>query len=95
MIKLLHDNVLVLRAKPDELTKSGLIITASEKEIPEQGTIVCVGPGIRDKDGNRVKMHVKEGDIALFGKYAGTKVKINDVEYLNMKEEEILGVICE
>ncbi|MBV0891612.1 co-chaperone GroES [Paracoccus sp. Z118] len=89
----LHDRVLVRRVESDEKTKGGLIIPDSAKEKPAEGEIVAVGAGLRDEDGDRIKLDVKEGDRILFGKWSGTEVTIDGQELLIMKESDILGII--
>lgn len=89
----LHDQVLVLRTESDEKTAGGIIIPDTAKEKPLEGKIVAVGLGRRDKDGNRIPIDLKPGDKVLFARYGGTEIKINGVDHLMMKEEDILGVI--
>ena len=89
----LHDRVLVERVESDEKTKGGLIIPDSAKEKPQEGIVRAVGAGAKDDDGDRIPVDVKEGDRILFGKYAGTEVKIEGEEYLIMREDDVLGVI--
>ena len=88
-VKPLHDRVLVLRVSEEEKTAGGLIIPDSAKEKPREGKIVAAGEGGFDKDGNRMTLDVK----VLFGKYAGTEIKIDGVEHLMMKEDDILCVV--
>jgi chaperonin GroES len=85
----LHDRVLVRRLEEKETTKSGIIIPDSAKERPQEGEVVAVGAGKREK-GHRVPFDVKVGDRILFGKYTGNDIKIDDQEYLILREEEIL-----
>ena len=92
-VKPLHDRVLVLRVSEEEKTAGGLIIPDSAKEKPREGKIVAAGEGGFDKDGNRMTLDVKVGDTVLFGKYAGTELKIDGVEHLMMKEDDILCVV--
>lgn len=92
-IKPLHDQVLLIRQDSEQKTAGGIIIPDSAKEKPLEGKLVAVGPGKRDRDGNRVPMEVREGDRVLFGRYAGTEIKIDGVEHLMMKADDILGVI--
>ena len=89
----LHDRVLVKRIDEEEKTSGGIIIPDTAKEKPSEGEVVAVGPGGRDEDGNRIDMDVKEGDRILFGKWSGTEVKVDGVDYLIMKETDIMGVI--
>jgi chaperonin GroES len=93
-VRPLHDRVLVKRAEEAEQKSSaGIIIPDTAKEKPQRGTIVAAGDGKKDDNGKRIPMDVKEGDEVLFGKYAGTEVKIDNEEYLIMHESDILGVI--
>jgi len=88
----LYDRILVKRLEETEQIKGGIIIPDSAKEKPNKGEVVEVGKG-RVDDGKVVALEVKKGDKVLFGKYSGTEVKIDSVEYLIMKEEEVLGII--
>ena len=90
----LHDRVVVKRVDAEEKTAGGIIIPDSAKEKPSQGEIVAVGPGARDEAGKLVPLDVKAGDRVLFGKWSGTEVKLDGVEYLIMKEADILGVLA-
>jgi len=92
-VKPLHDRVLVKRMEPEQKVKSGIIIPDTAKEKPLEGKVVAVGAGRLDDDGKRVAPEVKAGDRVLIGKYIGTEVKIDDVEHVIVKEEEILGII--
>lgn len=92
-IRPLNDRVLVLRLEGEEKTSGGIIIPDTAKEKPQEGKAVAVGPGKLDEDGKRVSMAVKAGDKILFSKYAGTEVKIDGVEHLIMREDDILGII--
>jgi chaperonin GroES len=89
----LHDQVLVLRLESETKTSGGIIIPDTAKEKPYEGKIVSVGPGRMDKNGKRIPLAVKEGDRVLFQRYAGTEVKISDVEHLMMREDDILCII--
>jgi chaperonin GroES len=91
--KPLHDRVLVKRLPSEEKTAGGIIIPDSVQEKPQQGEVVAAGSGSRRPDGNIDPLGVKVGDKILFGKYAGTEVKMQGVEYLIMKESDILGVL--
>jgi chaperonin GroES len=92
-IRPLHDRVLVQRVKEEEKTKGGIIIPDSAKEKPIEGKVVAVGNGKVLEDGKVRALQVKTGDRVLFGKYAGTEVKIDGEEHLILREEEILGVV--
>ena len=89
----LHDRVVVRRVDEDTKTKGGIIIPDTAQEKPMQGEIIAVGPGARDEAGKLVPLDVKKGDTILFGKWSGTEVKIDGVEYLIMKESDIMGVL--
>ena len=89
----LHDRVVVKRVEEDKKTKGGIIIPETAQEKPMQGEVVSVGPGGRDESGKLIPIDVQAGDFVLFGKWSGTEVKIDDVEYLIMKESDIMGVL--
>jgi chaperonin GroES len=92
-IKPLQDRVLVKRIEAEEKTASGIIIPDTAKEKPQEGEVIAVGPGKVLDNGTKVELTVKVGDRVLFSKYAGTDVKIDGVEYLIMREDDILGII--
>jgi chaperonin GroES len=92
-VKPLSDRVLVKRMEPEQKVKGGLIIPDTAKEKPLEGKVVAVGAGRLDDHGKRVALDVKAGDRILIGKYTGTEVKIDDVEHVIVKEDEILGII--
>jgi chaperonin GroES len=92
-IKPLQDRVLVKRIEAEEKTASGIIIPDTAKEKPQEGEVIAVGPGKVLDNGTKVELTVKVGDKVLFSKYAGTDVKIDGVEYLIMREDDILGII--
>jgi chaperonin GroES len=89
----LHDRVVVTRIDPDGKTAGGIIIPDTAKEKPYEGEVISVGPGGRDEAGKITPIDLKVGDRVLFGKWSGTEVKIEGVEYLIMKESDIMGVI--
>ena len=89
----LHDRVLLKRIEETETVKGGIIIPDTAKEKPMEGQVISVGPVKMMEDGKRSPMQVKTGDRVLFGKYAGTEIKIDDEEYIIMREEEILAVL--
>jgi len=89
----LHDRVVVKRLAEEEKTKGGIIIPDTAKEKPMEGEIVAVGPGARDEKGALIALDVKAGDRILFGKWSGTEVKLDGVEYLIMKESDIMGIL--
>jgi chaperonin GroES len=92
-IKPLNDRVLVLRVEEEQKSAGGIIIPDTAKEKPQEGKVVATGPGKMGDDGKRVPLEVKVGDRILFSKYAGSEIKVDDVEHIFMKEEDILGVI--
>jgi len=92
-IKPLYDRILVKRIEEKEQKKGGIIIPDTAKEKPMEGKVVAVGAGARDKEGKRTPLEVKAGDRILFGKYAGTEIKIDDQEHVILREDEILGII--
>ena len=92
-IRPLHDRVLVKRLEEQEERRGGIIIPDTAKEKPQEGKVVAVGDGKVLENGKRVPLDVKAGDRVLFGKYSGSEVKIEDEDYLILKEEEILGVL--
>ena len=89
----LHDRVVVTRIDAEAKTAGGIIIPDTAKEKPTEGEVIAVGPGGRDESGKLIPIDVKKGDRVLFGKWSGTEVKIDGVEYLIMKESDIMGVI--
>ncbi len=89
----LHDRILVRRVEEQETTRGGLIIPDSAKDKPQEGEVVAAGKGKISEDGKVRPLDVKAGDRILFGKYAGTEVKIDGEEFLIMREEEVLGII--
>ena len=89
----LHDRVVVRRIEAEEKTAGGIIIPDTAKEKPMEGEIVSVGPGARDENGKLVPLDVKAGDRILFGKWSGTEIKLDGVEYLIMKESDIMGIV--
>ncbi len=92
-VKPLHDRVLVKRIEAQEKAKGGIIIPDTAKEKPMEGKVIAVGAGKLDDAGKRIAMEVKVGNKVLFGKYAGTEIKIDNEEHIILREEEILGII--
>ncbi|MBE9501386.1 MAG: co-chaperone GroES [Dehalococcoidia bacterium] len=90
-LKPLGDRVLVKPLVEEEVTKSGIIVPDTAKEKPQRGEIIAVGPGRLDEEGKHIAMELKKGDKVLYAKYAGTEVKINDDEYLILRESDILA----
>jgi chaperonin GroES len=89
----LHDRVVVTRIDVEGKTAGGIIIPDTAKEKPTEGEVIAVGPGGRDESGKVIPIDLRTGDRVLFGKWSGTEVKIDGVEYLIMKESDIMGVI--
>lgn len=94
-VKPLHDRILVKRVESEEKTAGGIIIPDTAKEKPSQGLVVSIGEGKRDEKGNRIPLDVKAGDRVLFGKYAGTEVKVGGEEHLILREDDIQAIIIE
>ena len=93
MIRPLSDRVLIKRVEPEEEYRGGIVIPDTAKEKPQEGEVVAVGDGKVLDSGTKVKMSVNTGDRILFGKYAGTEVTIENVEYIIMREDEVLGIM--
>ena len=91
-IRPLHDRVIIKRLDEEEQARGGLIIPDTAKEKPQQGEVIAAGEGKFRDDGTRQPLDVKAGDRVLFGKYSGSEVKLDDQEYLIMREDDILGV---
>ncbi len=92
-IRPLHDRVLAKRIEEQEQVRGGIIIPDTAKEKPQEAEVVAVGPGKIQEDGSRAPMDVKKGDRVLIGKYSGSEIKIDDVEYVILREDEILAVV--
>ena len=92
-VKPLYDRILVRRLDPKEEVKGGIIIPDTAKEKPMEGKVVAVGAGKVDKAGKRIPLEVKVGDKVLIGKYSGQEVKIDDVEHVIIREDEVLGIL--
>ena len=92
-IRPLHDRVLVKRSEQQEQVRGGIIIPDTAKEKPQEADVVAVGPGKLNDEGKRSPMDVKEGDRILIGKYSGSEIKIDDTDYVIMREDDILAVI--
>ncbi len=91
-IRPLHDRVIIKRLDEEEQIRGGIIIPDTAREKPQQGEVIAAAEGKFREDGTRQPLDVKAGDRVLFGKYSGSEVKIDDEEYLIMREDEILGV---
>jgi len=89
----LHDRILVRRVEEAETTRGGIIIPDSAKDKPQEGEVISAGKGKVNEDGKVFPLAVKEGDRILFGKYAGTEIKLDGDDFVIMREEEVLGII--
>ena len=89
----LHDRVLVRRVEAEEKTAGGIIIPDTAKEKPQEGTVVAVGPGRVDDNGNRVPLDVSVGDVVIYSKYGGTEVKYAGEEYLILSARDVLAIV--
>jgi chaperonin GroES len=87
----LHDRVLIKRIEEKETVKGGIIIPDTAKEKPQEGEVIAVGAGKTNEKGDRIALDVKAGDRVLFGKYSGTEIKVEDEDYLILREDEILA----
>ena len=92
-VRPLHDRILIKRIEEKETVKGGIIIPDTAKEKPQEGQVIAVGNGKKTEEGKVVPLDVKAGDRILFGKYSGTEIKIDNQEYLILREEEVLGVL--
>jgi chaperonin GroES len=92
-VRPLHDRILLRRLEEKEVVKGGIIIPDTAKEKPQEAEVIAVGPGKLDDNGKRMPIDVKKGDRVLVGKYSGSDIKIDEQEYLIVREDEILGVL--
>jgi len=92
-IRPLHDRMLVERLEEREVKKGGIIIPDTAKEKPQEGKVIAVGNGKVNDDGKKLPLDVKTGDKILFGKYSGSEVKLDDKEYLILREEDVLAIL--
>ncbi len=92
-VRPLHDRILIKRIEEKETVKGGIIIPDTAKEKPQEGEVIAAGKGKKTEDGKIIPLDVKAGDRILFGKYSGTEIKIDDQEYLIVREDEVLGVL--
>ena len=92
-VRPLHDRLIVERVEEKETVKGGIIIPDTAKEKPQEGKVIAAGNGKVTEDGKKIPLDVKAGDRILFGKYSGSEVKVDDQEYLIMKEEDVLAII--
>jgi chaperonin GroES len=91
----LHDRVVIERVDAEAKTAGGIIIPDTAQEKPQEGRVIAVGPGGRDENGKLIPIELKVGDRILFGKWSGTEVKIDGIDYLIMKESDVMGVLIE
>jgi chaperonin GroES len=89
----LHDRILIKRVEEEEVRRGGIIIPDTAKEKPQEGKVIAVGTGKVTDEGKKIPLDVKAGDRILFGKYSGSEVKIDDEEYLILREEDVLGIL--
>jgi chaperonin GroES len=92
-IRPLHDRILIKRTSAEEKTPGGIIIPDAAKEKPVEAVVVAVGSGKRDKDGSLIPLDVKEGDRVLFSKYSGSEIKLDGVEHVILREDDLLAVL--
>jgi chaperonin GroES len=92
-VKPLHDRILIKRVEEKETIKGGIIIPDTAKEKPQEGEVIAVGGGKKTEEGKVIPLDVKAGDRILFGKYSGTEIKIDEEEFLIIREDEVLGII--
>jgi chaperonin GroES len=92
-IRPLHDRVLVERLEEKEIKKGGIIIPDAAREKPQEGRVIAVGNGKVTEDGKKIALDVKAGDTILFGKYSGSEVKLDEKEYLIMREDDVLAIL--
>jgi chaperonin GroES len=92
-VRPLHDRLIIKRIEEKETIKGGIIIPDTAKEKPQEGEVMAVGNGKKNEEGKVVPLDVKAGDRILFGKYSGTEIKLDDQEYLILREDEVLGVV--
>ena len=91
-IRPLSDRVLIKRLEAEETTKSGIVLAGASKEKPQEAMVIAVGPG-KTEDGKLIKMEVKTGDKVLFSKYSGNEIKYDAIDYIILKQEELLAII--
>ena len=92
-LKPLGSRVVIEPVEQEEITAGGIVLPETAKEKPQKGTILAIGPGDRDDDGDRIKMDVAVGDVVLYAKYAGTEIKVEGKKLLILKESDILAVV--
>jgi chaperonin GroES len=89
----LYDRIVVERVESEDKTAGGIILPDTAKEKPQQGKIIAVGHGKRTEDGKLLPLELKAGDTILFGKYSGSEIKVEGIEYLIMREDDVLGIV--
>jgi chaperonin GroES len=92
-LKPLGDRLVIEPVEQEEMTASGLVLPETAKEKPQKGTILAVGPGRRDDDGDRIELDVAVGDVVLYAKYAGTEIKVDGKKLLILKESDVLAIV--
>jgi chaperonin GroES len=92
-LKPLGNRVVVEPIEQEEVTSGGIVLPETAKEKPQKGTVLAIGPGDRDDDGNRIPMDVKEGDTVLFAKYSGTEIKLDEKKVLILRESDLLAIV--
>ena len=92
-IRPLHDRIVVKRIEAKETVRGGIVLPDTAKEKPQEAEVIAVGDGKYNEDGKRIKLDVKKGDHVLIGKYSGTEIKIEDVEYTILREDEVLAIV--
>jgi chaperonin GroES len=92
-IRPLYDRIVVKRIDEKETTRNGIVIPDSAQEKPQEGEVMAIGKGKRLEDGTVAALHVKAGDRILFGKYSGNEIKLEGIEYIIMREDDVLGVL--
>jgi chaperonin GroES len=92
-IRPMNDRILVVRVEEEKKTAGGIIIPDTAKEKPQEGKVMAAGPGKMGENGKRIPMELKKGDRVLFSKYAGSEIKIDGVEHIFMREDDILGIL--
>jgi chaperonin GroES len=92
-VRPLHDRLIIQTMKEEEITKGGIIIPDTAKEKPVEGKVIAVGAGRIKKDGTKIPLEIKKGDLVLYAKYGGTEIKMDGEDYLVMKEDDILAII--
>jgi chaperonin GroES len=92
-LKPLGNRLVIEPIEQEEVTASGIVLPETAKEKPQKGTVLAVGPGDRDEDGDRIPMDVKEGDTVLFAKYSGTEIKMDGKKLLILRESDILAIL--